>query len=495
MILSLFSSLTFIYSLYNGVASGYIITVTFVKGVAIAFVSIIISLIALQAILYLRSSTRLISFYFSLLVSFTLTMLLLISSFNDLSFMPTLSPFTVPLILSISAEILSVAIISREIEMRLVRILVLIVALLIILYVGNQLIVSFNRPGMGLIFDSTEAVFIALGKYTPPLTQYGIVIFSTHFYVLLSLQSFAIFSALSIIIAENYAQIIRYLTRRSGSGSKLITIAYGLTGVFSCQCESYISFLPALTILLLNYIILPLLLLSVLLLLGTYFLVTRRYTRGLKVRFLERSFYNKRKTITLLLSALLFIGSPIFTVLVVYLHLITNALFFFMSGMVMILNGYAFMLALSSIFEMSLRKLRGRVAIIAIATTIAFVWYYPGVAILALRDPGFFVLMNLTMFASGLLYGTVYISYDTRWRDVLNEYISTIYGIFALVLFYLLVTLQHRIWPFFSLESQVNYTLISWALMLPVMWIFTQLSLYAARNGPPRKMTIRPIVN
>lgn len=456
----------FIFSLLTATRSGYITVDTYVNSTSAAFVGLLSAISVLQ--IFLVSRKRLISFYFALLLTFTFAMTSVVSYGG---------PVFVFLLIATVLEGSATYFASSGVSLRGVRASVAVIALIIMIYLGNLFQFVLNRPDTGIIVESTGSVFVSLGQNIPLLENGGFFILTRHFDLILSFQQYVIFFALSILIAENYYQIIKVVTSRGSGRGRLSTVVSGMTGALSCQCESYIAFLPAFSILLINYVLFPAIIFSLALLAMTYVLVSRYYSRGKRVKFLEADYYRNRKAVLILFTIVLLMGTPVFITVVVYLSLLTSALYFFMTGMIMILDGYVVMIILSGIFSISRNLKKAGLPISLIATAMVFVWFYPPVAYLAFSNPAFFAIMNISMLCSGLMYGFVYITAARAWKDVLNEYVSTVFGIFSLIIFYVMLRFQIRIWHFFSLQSQVEFALLSWVVMLPVMWITTQVSL------------------
>lgn len=439
---------------------------SYVYSTAISMVLLLFTVSVLQVVLFRRFAT--VSFYLGLMQSVTFFTLTLIS------FPGPLFPL---FLFAFLLEAVSVAVVWKMTEGRVIRTAVALISLSIMIYLGNLFQFAFNRPDTGIVVASTESVFIALGQNIPFLEYNGLFIFTHHFDLILSFQQYIMFLVLVILISENYHHIIRFVSRHGRKGGKASMIVYGLTGALSCQCESYISFLPALSILLINYILFPVIIFSILLLSATYLIVSGRYMKERGVRLFSSSFYSNRKLLIIAASFVFLMGTPLFITLVVYLSLLKSALYFFLSGMIMILDGYVLVTLLSLIF--SFRPIPGRynLLLVAAGTVAAFVWFIPSFTHLAFEYPLYFVLMNITMLLSGLIFGLVHTLVETRWKDVLNEYISTVFGLFSLVVFYFMVTFQISIWNFFTIESQIEFLLLTWTIMLPVMWITTQISL------------------
>lgn len=466
IISSISSIILFLISLVLGLRSGVITEVTYVRETAILFAVAISLLSAVQILSVYRF--RVISFYIGVILSLTFSITLL---------MTVQTVLFAPVFVVVALEIISLVAISKDIEMPGLRLLVQLISLAIMIYLGNLLQPAFNRPGTGMILESTQSVFVALGQNIPFLERQGLFIITTYFDLIVSLQQYILFAIISVLISENYFHIIRFVGKRKTRGEKTSVMVYGLTAALSCQCESYIAFLPAFSLLLINYVLFPSILLSIFLLSATYLLVSRRYSEGRQAGFLN-SLYTPGGTLALnILGAVILLFTPIFVSFVVYFGLLTNALYFFSTGMIMVLDGYVMMLIFSRIF--SFRRSNSRFGtLLAIAgSALIFVWFYPTITREAFLYPGAFVAMNVCMFAGGLAYGYAYLTASAEWRDILNEYLSTLFGAFSLIIFYIIATFEISIWPFFSIQSQVSFSLVTWVIMLPMMWLTTHISL------------------
>lgn len=474
VLLSLLSTILFLFSLLLGQRSGTVVVVTYVGNTSLLFVLMILMMATFQNLLISRF--RIISFYLSLLLSFT---------FSVGTVLTFQTPMFLFMFLSLILEVLSSVMLSQGMELRTLRYAVSVISLVIMIYLGNLFQFAYNRPGTGILLDSTQSVFVVLGQNVPLLERQGLFIFSTYFDAIVSIQQFILFSIISVIISENYYQIVKFLgnkARRRGKGSMFV---FGIAGALSCQCESYIAFLPAFSILLVDYILFPSIILSIILLSLTYYLVRKVYSTGRKIP-LQSVFTKKRKDLALIIaSAIILITTPVFITLVVYFSLLSNALYFFSTGMIMIIDGYVMSLIFSRLFKLRQFGIKSEILFVLIGSLIIFLWFYPDMTFLAYTNSEYFVLMSACMLTGGLIYGYVFSSVGVEWKEILNEYISTIFGVFSLITFYVMATFQIKIWPFFSLQSQVEFALITWIIMLPVMWVTTQISLSRIASSKP----------
>ncbi len=463
---SILSLFFFVVALDLGYRNGSIIVDSYVFGAAVTFIGLIVLLTAIYVISLTRWKTAAV--YLGIIIAFNYALSLAFLFHTGLA---------VILAISFALQIISLISILRKSDGNIPRTVVAVASLLVMLYLGNVLQLVQNRPDTGMVIESTASVFAALGQNLPLLERGGMFVLTDHFDFILSIQQFILFSVLASLIAENYYQIITLVRGKSKSAGTISLAAYSLTGALSCQCESYISVLPALSILLINYILLPVVGLSIILLIATYFLISRVYVPGRSLKFLTRLQTQWSKKYLVVLGAILLIISPFFLIAVVFYGGLSNAFFFFVSGMLMILVGYIFTLLVSRVISIPIWAKRLDYALGLIGSFILFAWFYPPLTSLAYSIPYVFAVMNISMLAAGISFGIVYLHNIGKWGDILNEYLSTALGIFSLVLFYILATFQVKIWPIFSFQSQLLFALYGWVAMVPLMWITTQISL------------------
>ena len=104
ILLSFTAAFLFLFSIYIGNSEGYIITVTFVYQVAMAMGLCVFFLILISPFLFLIPRVRILSFYFSLIVIFTLSFLIVTAAFDYQGFKFYFNLFTISLLLSLSAQ-------------------------------------------------------------------------------------------------------------------------------------------------------------------------------------------------------------------------------------------------------------------------------------------------------------------------------------------------------------------------------------------------------
>lgn len=358
-----------------------------------------------------------------------------------------------------------------------VRIPTFFATILLMTFLGDIVTHIIQPPGFPVTVETTSTMFAILGLKIPLLETYGIFVISPVASFVTSPVEYLLFFSIAALVSENYHEIISYVTGSSDVTGKLSTAVYGLTGAFSCQCESFIALLPAVSILLINYILAPMIFVSAALLAGTYILVVRFYKQGRRNLLFEPERWNHAKTGRIALVSAVIIGVPIFFTVGVYYSWQRHALFFFLTNMLMILAGYVSVISIFRIIRAPNIGMFLMTLLSIVGVALPVLWFIPFLTVLAYSVPVYFGLMTLSAFAGGILLGFAYSSLGEHEKLVFNEYITVVFGLLPLVVFYITDTLQRRIWPVFSLTGQTEFSIIGWLAMLPVMWYATHMSL------------------
>ncbi|MHB8361779.1 MAG: hypothetical protein ACYDDC_08295 [Thermoplasmataceae archaeon] len=350
--------------------------------------------------------------------------------------------------------------------------------------IGQMFSYGSFSPGFPITVESIQAFFTAVGNHGLPLIDaYGIVYIDPPQTIVVSPFVIIMFFGVSILVTENYYEIISYVVGRNTFAERLSTTIYGLVSALSCQCESFIAFLPALAILIIDTLFLPIIFLSIGLLMGTYILVKYVYKRGKCLRIFNPEEHSKNPKMLILIMIVILFAVPVFVPMGIYLGWESSALFFFSSGMLMLLEGYITAFIIGKILSVKKSKTQAYVYIVT-GTVLSFTWFIPSLVYISYNNGFYFEIMSFTGFVGGILFGFAYIVLENKWAYLVNEYLAVIFSIFPLTVYYLSITLGIDIWGVFSLASQIQYSIVAWAVMLPLMWITTQISLnsIACRN-------------
>ncbi|EQB71050.1 MAG: hypothetical protein AMDU1_APLC00039G0027 [Thermoplasmatales archaeon A-plasma] len=170
--------------------------------------------------------------------------------------------------------------IARHFSDTVVRIPTFFATLLLMAFLGDIVAHIAQPPGFPVTVESTATMFTILGLKIPLLEEFGVFIISPIASFVTSPVEYILFFSIAALVSENYHEIITFVAGRRVGAGKVGTAVYGLTGALSCQCESFIALLPAVSILLIDYILVPMIFVSAALLSATYILVVRYYKKG-----------------------------------------------------------------------------------------------------------------------------------------------------------------------------------------------------------------------
>ncbi len=358
-----------------------------------------------------------------------------------------------------------------------VRIPTFFVTLALMVVIGNIIGPANQPPGFPVTIESTSSMFVLIGLKVPLLEKFGITVISTKIDMILSPVELLLFFGIASLVSENYHEIITYLTGHRSFSNRLGIAVYGLTGALSCQCESFIALLPAVSILLIDEILVPMIFVSAALLAGTYILVSRLYRRKHFTRIFMPDEWKGMKAPRIAFVAFLLISVPVIFTIGIYYSWQKYALFFFLSNMLMVLAGYVFMVELSRIISYGMASRWMSSGMAFLGTAIPVVWFLPFMTEAAFHSPPIYGAMTVSGFAGGVLLGTAYSMLDKNDRYVFNEYITVIFSLIPLTIFYITDRLQRAIWPSFTISGQTEFSIIAWLVMLPVMWYATHQAL------------------
>ena len=310
-----------------------------------------------------------------------------------------------------------------------------------------------------------------------PLLFYdGIVIQSPALVFTISLPTMLIYPIISAAIAENYLWILRTYSTRGG---RFTSAFAGAGAVLGCQCESITAVMPSLAALLISVIVIPLFIESLVLVLLTtltlFLLINHR--KGF-IRIHDPA--NKRGSFFYPASYVFILAVPFIEIFGLMANLIHNEAFFFGINFLMFVEGALASGLLISTFWNG-RRIRYPILWVVISTLLFLIWYGPGLVTLATRTPGYFALMNVSSIGSGVMIAFPFISYKSKERIVLLEYITMMFSMSGIVLLYA-TSFNILVWNAFTLASQFYFSIILIIVTLPIMWYITNLSLIANAN-------------
>lgn len=415
-------------------------------------------------------SERLVGFYVSLYLSVYFISLIFITR-NFLVFLAL-----IPLLASIF-YILAI----NPVNGKMSRIITMVAVLMFMFYMG-KIFVLLAQPSPGIItIESLTDKITAVGLTVPMTGQFGLYISTKFADVLLSPVQFFLILIVSSFLVENYHRIFGLFRNGNAEESKktshkygLISSGYAIVATFSCQCESAIALLPAVTLLVVDILELPFLVMSTVFLLLTYFFISRYYSARKLPNFLK----GKKKGFKLktTIYAPLIVTSQLLSVVGISFGLEKSPLFLYGTAMVMMLDGFILVYIFSEFLGHIRIGMRISVLLTFASIIITLLWFYPKITVLAISSPAYFVAMTYLMTLVGLIVGFVYFN-SPSYGIILVEIFVVAIGIVPLILYYLAFILGENIWKFWSLSDQIELALVLWIAMIPAMWIATQRSL------------------
>ena len=359
------------------------------------------------------------------------------------------------------------------------KILIFIVLSFLMYLLGSLMQFIIQPPTAPVTLVSLKNVFIYPGQVFPFLFDFGANLYGNAVTVTMSPFTFIVFTFVSALVAENYEGFFAVLRRNGGGTFK--SLIYGVTAALSCQCEACISLLPAMVFILVTVSMIPLIIESLVLLYLSNYLI-RMYLRGTMPVVFRNISASYRNVQIYFASFLILILTPL-ELAGIYIGWLSSPIFFFGMAMLNTLAGYVLIRAVSGFIKLK-ENMPLSVLFIAVGTLISLSWYYPSMTFYAFNNGLIFSIMAISGLAAGILFGLAHSS--LRRGYVVPEAVSLIYGIFVIVIFYLSIDYRLILWPEFSYTQTAIFEIISWAVMLPVMWIFTQIAIYAA---PDLKLT------
>ncbi|WP_010916619.1 hypothetical protein [Thermoplasma volcanium] len=371
-----------------------------------------------------------------------------------------------------------------DIEWKKVRLPAFYITLFIMFYIGGiiQIPLPNNAP---IAVDSALSVFTAMGAKVSLLDSGGVFVISKNVVVLMSPWLLLMFVALSSLVAENYYQIISYA---SGAGNAIGSVVYGLTSAFSCQCESYISLLPALAAVIIDTVLLPVVFLSLFLLIFTYIFVSMYYKKGKHVSLFSSDLEGGYRKLAISFYVTVLCLIPALDSILVGIGYEKNLIFFFVSGMGMVLEGFVLSILLTRFTSFSYKSTFLALLFSLLGLILSFLWYYPNATYFAYYQPAGYGLMSFLQLLAGVFVGLGYSLYKNRYLFL--EYITVAYSILPLAIFYLSNVAVYNLWVRFPLEYVTLATLFEWVSMLPLMWFSTHLSLNNIKYSEGSKVIV-----
>jgi hypothetical protein len=330
---------------------------------------------------------------------------------------------------------------------------------------------SFS-PAMyvGSIYDDENPAGV------PAFFAGSLVVYSRVFILTVSAQTLALFAGLSSVLTENYTLIFRYVRKRA-AGSAVSGTLSGALSVLSCQCEGITAAFPTAVTLLVSVMIIPLILESLILLALTNIFLLVFYMRGRRLRIrVALRLRNTRYIYTV--SAAFLIAMPILETVGIYYGMERNLFFFVSINIAMFIEGITISVIISTFVRFRNINARYIYALSILSFTLMFIWFFPAVSVYAYTYAGWFSIMTVSSIASGLITGYAYGTLGPEQRRIYLEFITMMFSMFAIVIFYITVVGNVVLWPAISgIGGQSTLAIAIWMVSLPVMWIATNVSL------------------
>jgi hypothetical protein len=321
-----------------------------------------------------------------------------------------------------------------------------------------------------LLYDRTAL----LGVPQPITEYYGLMLTTRYGNVITGPFQFFLFLITSSFVVENYHRIIRLLLRKSGGGIP-ISAGNAVIGAMGCQCESAIALFPAATILFLNILLIPFLLLGTSLLIATYILITRSYEKQLQPFILKPSKVSTRFR-TLYIEVVIVLSQLLVVIGIVY-RLQINPFFIFGTGMAMIFNGFLIYYLVHEFFKSQKLGTFRAIFLLIVSLLMFIIWYLEPFTYLAISNPLIFSTMSYFSLLSGFLISMIYFSSEPTLGKAMIDIYTVALGVIPIIIYYFTFSTGKAIWSFWTISQQAELAVLLWIIMLPVMWYSTQKSL------------------
>ncbi|MEM0130003.1 MAG: hypothetical protein QW100_01445 [Thermoplasmatales archaeon] len=377
------------------------------------------------------------------------------------------------LIPSASAAVL--AMFRIEVEHKTTRVTSFILVLTFMFFISKSILLVTQPVPAPLTVELLADKMGAIGEQIPITESAGLFLSTKSTDIIISPFQFFLYLITSVLLVENYHLIVPLLNKNKKVGG-LASAGYSVLSALGCQCESAIGIFPAASFLILNSLLLPFFGLSVTLLLATYLLVSRFYTRSR----IPRIRFGRGSKFIFPISATWLIGGQIIEVLGVVFGLERNPIFLFGMMMLMILDGFVFYIIIKGLIR-SFRLVPAlSVFLLILALLLVIVWFIPPLTGATMSNPLVFSLMSYLSLVSGFIVSLAsYSKTSIAGITFLEGYVVAL-GIIPVVLFYLIFYMQKNIWPFWTFSQQIDLSMVLWISMIPFMWLATQSSLFSA---------------
>lgn len=359
--------------------------------------------------------------------------------------------------------------------------------ILVMFGIGSALRVDTGPPvyamAFGSIYDDVKPGGV------PLMFTDGIVFYARYFILSVSVPIIVLFTALSVVLTENYYLIFKLL-RFKGSSNVRKTVSNAVT-VLSCQCEGITASFPSAIATILFTAILPLISESIVFLILTDSLLIVFFLKGKRVKLLD-SIWRITSTRGFLVAMIVSLFTvPVYSTFVVYLSLQNNLLVFSSVNVIMYVYGVFVIYLINRVLPFKKSLSSGVTYLfVALSSLGMFVWYFPQLTLPTVQSPVVFSIMGVVSVASGILSGIIFKAHKENVKMLYFEFITMMFSMLAIIIFYISAIGLSVIWPEFGIGQQLEFSLVLWGLTLPVMWLSTNISLnadsYTRKDFPVR---------
>ena len=349
------------------------------------------------------------------------------------------------------------------------------------LFLSSLLRVSVSNfhPQM-YIFNSSDDIRTA---GIPIFFSNGVVMSSPKLFVLtISLQYLIVILILGFFLLENADRILAISRQKKvafdkkGQSLGLVSTSFS---VFSCQCETTTSIIPAIGSEILGLVSLPIIAESIILSLGTFIMIHLLLNKGEMPFFKKRWETNGVSLYQILLISFFIILSPVIVTLGVFLNLQSNLLFYFGTNLGMFALGLFAFLTLFDQLNIRIRTARLVYAALGMLSLVLMaIWYFPFVLSFTVSSGLVFSIMGIISVFAGSIGAIILSSVNRVERSIIYEYLTGMFPIIFVIILYYTIISGTQIWVQFSITDQLLFSLLLLGFTLPFMWYSTNLSIY-----------------
>ena len=336
--------------------------------------------------------------------------------------------------------------------------------------------IPYQNISQVLVFNIGDDINVA---GVPFFFSNGVVVAGMRYFVFsFSFQYMAIILILGFLLLENARGVINIARIRKSGNSSAVNLVSMSFSVFSCQCETITSIIPAIGAEILGIISLPVILESLALSIGTFAYL--HFLRNGKYGIFGKLWNSKRQGKAILaLSISAMAISPILVTVGVFFGFQKNLLFYFGTNLGLFAASAIVFTRLFYEIRLNIKLSRMLYIVFSIITTFLMVaWYFPALLEITINNGVAFSIMGIDSIISGLILSFMLIPVDKLKRSIIYEYIVGMFPVVFVVILYYTVITSSQIWPAFSISTQLIFALILLGISLPVMWISTNYSIY-----------------